>query len=100
MVVDTMPEARAGVASGIFNAAREVAGLLGITVIGAILTARQGSSLRSGHNPVDAFLTGYRTGLLVAGALVLLGGVAAFLALRSTPPRPDVEPNAEFVLAA
>ncbi len=46
MVLGTMPGTEAGVASGIFNAAREVAGLLGITVIGAILTARQ--SARSG----------------------------------------------------
>ena len=100
MVVDAMPEHRAGVASGIFNAAREVAGLLGITVIGAILTARQSAALRSGHTPVDAFLTGYRTGLLVAGVLVLLGGVAAFLALRRTPSRPDGELTPEFALAA
>ena len=41
MVLGAMPESEAGVASGIFNASREVAGLLGITVIGAILTARQ-----------------------------------------------------------
>ena len=40
-VLDAMPRAEAGVASGIFNASREVSGLLGITVIGAILAARQ-----------------------------------------------------------
>ena len=40
-VLDAMPRGEAGVASGIFNASREVAGLLGITVIGAVLTARQ-----------------------------------------------------------
>jgi Na+-transporting NADH:ubiquinone oxidoreductase subunit NqrD len=78
-----MPRDEAGVASGIFNASREVSGLLGITVIGAILTARQGEALRSGHSPVDAFLSGYQLGLLVAAVLVAAGGVAAYLGLRT-----------------
>ena len=100
MVLGAMPTDQAGVASGIFNAAREVAGLLGITVIGAILTARQSASIHAGHLPTDAFLSGYRTGLLVAGALVAAGGLAAFLALRGAPHH-DVEPDlhAEFALA-
>ncbi len=97
MVVNAMPPAHAGVASGIFNGAREVAGLLGITVIGAILAARQSASLHAGHAPVDAFLSGYRTGLLVAGALVAAGGVAAYLALRQTP-QPDADVATELVL--
>ena len=77
-----MPPARAGVASGLFNASREVAGLLGITVIGAILTARQSSVLRAGSAPLDAFLSGYR--LVVSAALVALGAAASWLALRGT----------------
>jgi EmrB/QacA subfamily drug resistance transporter len=84
MILGTMPTEEAGVASGIFNAAREMAGLLSITVIGAILTTRQSAAIRAGHDPLDAFLTGYRTGLLVAAVLVAAGGVAAFLALRGT----------------
>ena len=95
MVVGAMPTERAGVASGIFNAGREVAGLLGITVIGAILTARQSAAAHAGHTAVDSFLTGYRTGLVVAAVLVAAGGVAAFLALRSAAP---ADPQAEFVL--
>jgi EmrB/QacA subfamily drug resistance transporter len=83
-VLSAMPRDEAGVASGIFNASREVSGLLGITVIGAILTARQGEALRSGHSPVDAFLSGYQLGLLVAAVLVAAGGVAAYLGLRTT----------------
>jgi len=82
-VLSAMPRDEAGVASGIFNASREVSGLLGITVIGAILTARQGAAVRSGHSPVDAFLSGYQLGLLVAAVLVAAGGVAAYLGLRS-----------------
>jgi EmrB/QacA subfamily drug resistance transporter len=83
-VLDAMPTAEAGVASGVFNASREVAGLLGITVIGAVLTARQSSLLGGGSAPLDAFLGGYRAGLLVAAALVVLGGAAAYLGLRGT----------------
>jgi hypothetical protein len=79
-----MPPAQAGVASGLFNASREVAGLLGITVIGAILTARQSSVLRAGSAPLDAFLSGYRLGLVVSAGLVALGAAAAWLALRGT----------------
>ena len=96
-----MPQEQAGVASGIFNAAREVAGLLGITVIGAILTARQTADLHVGDAPVDAFLGGYRAGLLVAGVLVAAGGVAAWAALRNTTAQPEVlEPTPEFVIVA
>ncbi len=84
-VLSAMPRGEAGVASGIFNASREVSGLLGITVIGAILTARQGTAARSGSSSVDAFLSGYQLGLLVAGALVAAGGLAAYFGLRSAP---------------
>src|SRR5664279_1358120 len=81
-VLEAMPRAEAGVASGIFNASREVSGLLGITVIGAVLTARQSALLAAGDAPLDAFLGGYRAGLLLAAGLVALGGVAAYVGLR------------------
>jgi predicted MFS family arabinose efflux permease len=92
-VLDAMPRSEAGVASGIFNASREVAGLLGITVIGAVLTARQATLLTAGETPTDAFLGGYQAGLLLAAGLVALGGVAAFVGLRRA--RRDAEPTAE-----
>jgi EmrB/QacA subfamily drug resistance transporter len=92
-VLGAMPTERAGVASGLFNASREVAGLLGITVIGAVLSARQSAALRGGAVPLDAFLSGYRLGLLLAGALVAIGGLAAWLALRGT--RPVLVPETE-----
>ncbi len=100
-VLGVMPTSQAGVASAVFNASREVAGLLGITVIGAVLTSRQGSALAEGKTPVDAFLVGYRSGLLLAGALAVAGGVTAYAALRSAHrrvPEPD-ESREDFVLA-
>ena len=103
LVLGAMPGEQAGVASGIFNAAREVAGLLGITVIGAILTARQSAGLHAGHAPVDAFLSGYRTGLIVAAVLVAAGGVAAYVGLRGakqTASEQDATAERELVFAA
>jgi EmrB/QacA subfamily drug resistance transporter len=98
-VIGVTPTAQAGVASGVFNASREVAGLLGITVIGAVLTSRQGVALAAGHTPVEAFLSGYRAGILLAGVLVVAGGVVAFAALRRAHVRPQVINPEEMVLA-
>ena len=99
-VLGVMPTGQAGVASAVFNASREVAGLLGITVIGAVLTSRQGSALAEGKAPVDAFLIGYRSGLLLAAALVIAGGVVAYVALRAAHQAPQAEaPVDDLVLA-
>jgi EmrB/QacA subfamily drug resistance transporter len=84
-VLGVMPADRAGVASALFNAAREVSGLLGITVIGVVLTARQSARAHHGASPTVAFLSGYRLGLVVAAALVACGGVVAWVALRRVP---------------
>src|SRR5215469_13925621 len=56
----TMPPERSGIASAAFNASREVAGLLGITIIGAVLRARQSVSLHAGATPTVAYLHGYQ----------------------------------------
>ena len=98
VVLGIMPQDQAGVASGVFNTSRELAGLLGITVIGVILTSRQDSALASGALPLDAFLSGYRLGLLVAGALVVAGAVAAWAALRRVDEEALEHPD--VVLAA
>ncbi len=83
-ILGVLPGDRAGVAGGILNVAREASGLLGVTVIGAILTARQGAALAAGATPHAAFLAGYSAGLAAAAALVLVGGV---IALRTMPGR-------------
>jgi MFS family permease len=76
---------QAGIASALLNASREVAGLLGITVIGAILRSRQGDALARGASPSTAYLDGYHAGLLVTVALVAAGAVISYLALRNVP---------------
>ena len=83
-------EANAGIASALLNASREVAGLLGITVIGAVLRVRQSAALTQGAHPATAYLDGYHVGLLVTVVLVAAGAVISFLALRRMQPEPSV----------
>jgi len=88
-VLESMPAGRSGVASALLNASREVAGLLGITVIGAVLSSREGVALRHGTAPAPAFLDGYHAGLAVTLALTAAGIVVSLIALRRTG-RPSV----------
>ena len=95
-----MPQSQAGVASAVFNASREVAGLLGITVIGAVLTSRQGAALNAGHTPADAYLAGFHAGLYLAATLVIAGGATAFACLRRAHLESGREPLREDLVLA
>ncbi|TDD08743.1 DHA2 family efflux MFS transporter permease subunit [Nonomuraea deserti] len=86
-VLNGMPKDRSGVASGMLNVSREVFGLLGITLLGAILSARQAAVDRA---PLLAFLDGYQFTLVVAAAVMLAGIPVALHALRE--PAPGDEP--------
>ena len=84
-VIDGAPAAQAGVASAMLNASREVAGLLGVTVVGAVLRSAEGSALRSGANPAQAFIDGYHSGLWLTIGLLAAGVVLSYLSLRRRP---------------
>jgi EmrB/QacA subfamily drug resistance transporter len=98
VVLGSMPRERSGIASALLNNSREVAGLLGVTVIGAVLRSRQGVALRHGTSPLPAFLDGYHAGLAVTIALVAVGVVFAYLMLRRAPAadEPVAVPAAEI----
>jgi EmrB/QacA subfamily drug resistance transporter len=89
-IIGVLPPGRAGAASAVMNAAREVSGLLGVTIVGAILTSRQAAVLRGGATPVDAFLSGYRLALLIASAIVFVGVPISLYALRTERRTPVV----------
>jgi len=96
-VMDATPSARAGIASALLNASREVAGLLGITLIGAILRTRESAALRAGAGPVHAFVDGYHLGLIVTILLLATGVVVSYLTLR---PRTAGPAPADRITAA
>ena len=84
-VLHSMPPERSGVASALLNASREVAGLLGITIIGAVLRSRQGTAIRHGAHPGVAYLDGYHAGLMVTVVLIAAGAAVSYLALGRLP---------------
>jgi EmrB/QacA subfamily drug resistance transporter len=99
-VMQSTPQAQAGVAAALLNASREVAGLLGITVIGAVLRSRMAGALRAGAGPVRAFVDGYHTGLLVTIALLVIGVVVSYLTLRPRAAAPAAPASAPTPVAA
>ncbi len=72
-VVESAPAHRAGLASGAFNAARQVGSAVGVALLGALIT------------PASAFLHGIRIGPLISAACFTAG---ALLALRGVERQP------------
>jgi len=81
-VIDNTPEAQTGIASAVLNDAREMAGLLGIAVVGAVLRSSQSSALRTGSSPAQAFVDGYHNGILLSAILCGVGVVISYVLLR------------------
>jgi EmrB/QacA subfamily drug resistance transporter len=90
-IVSVLPLNKEGAASAILNASREVSGLLGVTIMGAILTARQSAVLHTGAAPLHAFVQGYQFALVIAALIVAVGSPISYLTLR--PHRRAVQPE-------
>src|SRR5262249_36549083 len=90
LVLDTMPTQRAGVASGVLNVSREVFGLLGVTILGAILSARQSAATGTA---LHRFLDAYQFTLLIAAVIVIVGVPVSLFSLRARRAAAAVAPE-------
>jgi EmrB/QacA subfamily drug resistance transporter len=81
----SVPRAKAGFASGIFNTARETGGCVGVALTSAVVSLSQPGE--PGDGSARAFAAGYSHAMVVAGVLTLGTAVLTLLALR---PRPVV----------
>jgi EmrB/QacA subfamily drug resistance transporter len=93
-IIERLPADRAGVASGVLNVSREVFGLLGITLLGAIVGTQRAVDLRHGAEPLQAYLAGYQLALVVAAVIVTAGVPVSLHALRTSRTQlPATTPN-------
>jgi sugar phosphate permease len=84
VLLNSVPGHRAGTASGVFNASRQIGGALAVAVFGALLANQA------------AFMQGLRTSLLLAAGVALATAVASRLL---TPPHMHTPPAAEAARA-
>ncbi|MGX6607974.1 MFS transporter [Micromonosporaceae bacterium Da 78-11] len=97
VIVGALPADRAGIASGMLNVSREVFGLLGITILGALLSNRSNAATGT---ELHRYLEGYQFSLVVAAILVAVGVPISLYMLRSirvpdpaaAPEQPVLEP--------
>jgi EmrB/QacA subfamily drug resistance transporter len=94
-----VPARDSGLASGIVNASLQIGAAIGIAALGTVAATRA-QTLRAGGDGLAAALTGGYTLAWTIGALsVLVGGVAALAMLR-TPRAPEPATVAEAIEAA
>jgi MFS family permease len=82
LAMSDVPPQDAGLASGIVNVSMQVAGALGVAVLGTVATDRTRSLLTSHDALAPALTSGYHLAFLVAAAWVAVGIVAAVVLVR------------------
>jgi len=93
-----VPPRDAGLASGIVNVSMQVAGALGVAVLGTIATDRTKTLASQGRPLVSALTSGYQLGFSVAAAFAIAALLVASVVLR-TPSRGQTAPVGERTAA-
>ena len=87
-----VPAADAGLGSGIINVSQQVAGALGLAVLGTLATNRSKTLAAHGHGVASSLLGGYHLAFLVGIACIAIGIVLAFALLRRFGARGEAVP--------
>ena len=93
-----VPAAEAGLASGLLNTSRQLAGALGLAVLATIAMAATRRSSDLGGADLAALTHGYTLGFLVIAAISALAALSAAFLTSDTPARsgaPDATRSVE-----
>ena len=78
-VLASVPDDKAGVASGVVTTFRQTGGVLGVAVMGAIFAAQIGDLEPEEARFAPAFMGGFEDALLTGGVVAIAGGLIAAL---------------------
>jgi EmrB/QacA subfamily drug resistance transporter len=87
MAMANVPASDAGLASGIVNVSMQVAGAIGLAVLGTIATDHSKTVAAHGHSTAVALTDGYHLAFVIGAATVAAGAILATLALRGPDRR-------------
>jgi hypothetical protein len=90
-----VPNADAGLGSGITNVAQQVSGALGLAILGTIATNRSKSLEAHGHQLASSLVSGYHLAFAIGATSIAVGLVTALVILRSRRLAPVPEPATE-----
>jgi EmrB/QacA subfamily drug resistance transporter len=101
LAMSGIPTRDAGLASGLVNVSMQMAGAVGLAVLGTLATSHSKHLLAHGYSSAAALTAGYHLAFLIGAGCVTIGiGVAAFV-LRPAPPTASLtlEQELDAVLA-
>ncbi|HET6571455.1 MAG TPA: MFS transporter [Solirubrobacterales bacterium] len=98
-VLDSVEERHVGIASGISNGVSRVAGLLSVAVLGAVIAAKfdAGVGREVANGPLtagapEASAAAFHLGMLIAGLLMIAGGIVAAFGIENPRKQAKVVP--------
>jgi MFS family permease len=90
-----VPATDAGLGSGITNVSQQVAGALGLAVLGTIATNHSKALEAQGHTLASSLVSGYHLAFAIGAASIVIGIVTALAVLRARDVPADAHSAAD-----